>query len=129
MGFLGFFGMSSLSFLWPKLTGGFGTKIRVGSYEEILARVGPEGGFQPLFVPDGRFYITYYDGTGDSPVYAAVNATDTRLLAIYRKCVHLGCSVPESRHQPANGSQKIPNFWGIRASNSGTNRRFEPAHR
>ena len=94
MGFLGFFGMSSLAFLWPKLTGGFGTKIPVGNYDDVLAQVGPDNGFLPMFVSDGRFWLTYYDGTGDEPVYSLVNAVDTKLVALYRKCVHLGCSVP-----------------------------------
>ena len=93
--FLGFFGMSSLSFLWPKLTGGFGTKINAGNYDDILSKVGPEGNFTPLFIPEGRFWLTYYEGTGDSPVYTAVNAVDLKLQALYRKCVHLGCSVPK----------------------------------
>ena len=94
IGFLGFFGMSSLAFLWPKLTGGFGTKITAGNYDDIIAQVGPDGNFLPVFNPEGRFWLTYYDGTGDSPVYTAVNAIDTKLQALYRKCVHLGCSVP-----------------------------------
>ena len=93
--FLGFFGMGTLSFLWPKLTGGFGTKITAGDYEDILSKVGPEGGYVPLFIPEGRFYLTYYEGTGDAPVYTAINAVDTKLQALYRKCVHLGCSVPK----------------------------------
>ena len=91
--FLGLFGMASLSFLWPKLTGGFGTKITAGDYEELLKQVGPPG-FQPLFVAEGRFWLTYYEGSGDDPSYLATNAVDTKLLALYRKCVHLGCSVP-----------------------------------
>ncbi len=92
--FLGFFGMSTLSFLWPKLSGGFGTAITVGDAAEILKQVGPDGGYKPLFNPEGRFWLTYYDGTGDSPVYAAVGATELKVQALYRKCVHLGCSVP-----------------------------------
>lgn len=92
--FLGFFGMGSLSFLWPKLTGGFGTTINAGNYEDILKQVGPDGGFKPLFIPEGRFYLVYYEGTGDAPVYAATGAVDVKLQALYRKCVHLGCSVP-----------------------------------
>jgi cytochrome b6-f complex iron-sulfur subunit len=94
LGFLGFFGMSSLAFLWPKLTGGFGTKITAGNYDDIIAQVGPDGGFLPLFIAEGRFWLTYYEGTGDAPVYTAVNAIETKLQALYRKCVHLGCSVP-----------------------------------
>jgi cytochrome b6-f complex iron-sulfur subunit len=92
--FLGFFGMASLSFLWPKLTGGFGTEITAGDYKELLAQIGPEGDYKPLFVPEGRFWLTYYDGTGDSPVYVATNAKKYKMQALYRKCVHLGCSVP-----------------------------------
>jgi cytochrome b6-f complex iron-sulfur subunit len=92
--FLGVFGMSTLSFLWPRLTGGFGTRITVGDHEDILAEVGPDGGFKPRFVAEGRFWLTYYDGTGEEPSYDLVNAGDTQLLALYRKCVHLGCSVP-----------------------------------
>ena len=92
--FLGFFGMSTLSFLWPKLSGGFGTAITVGDVDDILNQVGPKGDYQPLFNPEGRFWLTYYDGTGDSPVYAAVGATEYKVQALYRKCVHLGCSVP-----------------------------------
>lgn len=93
-GLLGFFGMSSLSFLWPKLSGGFGTKITVGDYETLLEKVGPTSGYTPIFVPEGRFYLTYYEGNADSPVYTAVGVQETQLLALYRKCVHLGCSVP-----------------------------------
>jgi Rieske Fe-S protein len=92
--FLGFFGMGSLSFLWPKLTGGFGTRINAGNYDDILSQVGPQNNFKPLFIPEGRFYLVYYEGTGDSPVYAATGAVDVKLQALYRKCVHLGCSVP-----------------------------------
>src|SRR5437867_2865765 len=40
LGFLGFFGMSTLSFLWPKLTGGFGTKITAGDYKDLLKKTG-----------------------------------------------------------------------------------------
>jgi cytochrome b6-f complex iron-sulfur subunit len=92
--FLGFFGMGSLSFLWPKLTGGFGTVINAGNYDDILSQVGPANGFKPLFIPDGRFWLVYYEGTGDSPVYAITGAAENKLQALYRKCVHLGCSVP-----------------------------------
>jgi cytochrome b6-f complex iron-sulfur subunit len=94
IGFLGLFGMSSLSFLWPKLQGGFGTKINAGNYKDILKKIGPDAGYIPVFNSEGRFWLSYYDGTGDSPVYAAIGALDTHVQALYRKCVHLGCSVP-----------------------------------
>ena len=92
--FLGFFGMASLSFLWPKLQGGFGTQINAGSYDDLISQIGPDAGFKPLFNPEGRFWLVYYDGTGDSPVYVATKAKQYKMQALYRKCVHLGCSVP-----------------------------------
>ncbi len=94
MTFLGFFGMGTLSFLWPKVLGGFGTEITAGGYDDIIKQVGPEGNFAPLFIPEGRFWLTYYDGTADAAVYAAIGAKEYKLQALYRKCVHLGCSVP-----------------------------------
>ena len=94
MTFLGLFGMSSLSFLWPKLTGGFGTVINAGNYDDLLQEIGPENGFKPKFIAEGRFWLTYYEGTGDAPVYLATGATELKMQALYRKCVHLGCSVP-----------------------------------
>lgn len=94
LGFLGFFGMSTLSFLWPKLTGGFGTKITAGDYEDLLKAIGPEGNFVPQYFSEGRFYLVYYDGDGDSAVYLATGAKEAKMQALYRKCVHLGCSPP-----------------------------------
>jgi hypothetical protein len=58
--FLGLFGMSSLSFLWPKLTGGFGTKITAGNHEDLLAEIGPQNNYIPKFVAEGRFWLSYY---------------------------------------------------------------------
>ena len=94
MTFLGLFGMSSLSFLWPKLTGGFGTVINAGNYDDLLREIGPENNFKPKFIAEGRFWLTYYEGTGDEPVYIAIGAKELKMQALYRKCVHLGCSVP-----------------------------------
>jgi cytochrome b6-f complex iron-sulfur subunit len=92
--FLGFFGMSTLSFLWPSLTAGFGTKITVGNYDDLLAEIGPANNFKPKFISEGRFYLVYYEGSGDAPVYLATGAAELKMQALYRKCVHLGCSVP-----------------------------------
>ena len=91
--FLGFFGMATLSFLWPKLTGGFGTEITVGSKEDLLAEVGAPG-YQPKFVAEGRFWLVAYEGTGEDPIYEITGAKTVGMQALYRKCVHLGCSVP-----------------------------------
>jgi cytochrome b6-f complex iron-sulfur subunit len=92
--FMGVFGMGTLSFLWPSLQKGFGTKLSIGKYDDLLAKIGPDNDFTPQFFPEGRFWLTYYDGTGDDPVYIANGAKKYKMQALYRKCVHLGCSVP-----------------------------------
>lgn len=90
------FGMASLDFLWPRLRGGFGTKIKVGRLEEIRNEILAKR--EPKFVPDGRFYIHLFQGDRKRaekiPAYKQANTIDTGIVALYRKCVHLGCSVP-----------------------------------
>jgi cytochrome b6-f complex iron-sulfur subunit len=104
--------MATLSFLWPKLTGGFGTAFTVGDYKELLKQIGPEAKFKPLFIAEGRFWLTYYAGTAESPVYLAtgVDGKEVQMQALYRKCVHLGCSVPHCEKStlfecPCHGSK------------------------
>lgn len=91
--FLGFFGMATLSFLWPKLGEGFGSEIKAGNLEDLLKEVGPPG-YLPKFVAEGRFWLVAYEGDGDAPVYELTGAKEIGMQALYRKCVHLGCSVP-----------------------------------
>lgn len=91
--FLGFFGMATLSFLWPKLSGGFGTEITVGTKEDLMKEVGAPG-YKPKFVAEGRFWLVAYEGTGEDPIYEITGAKAVGMQALYRKCVHLGCSVP-----------------------------------
>ena len=91
--FLGFFGMATLSFLWPTLTGGFGTEITAGNAEDLLAEIGPPD-YAPKFIAEGRFWLVAYEGNGEAPVYELTGAKNVGMQALYRKCVHLGCSVP-----------------------------------
>ncbi len=108
--FLGFFGMATLSFLWPKLSGGFGTEITVGAAEDLLAEVGEANGYKPKFVAEGRFWLVAYEGTGEDPIYEITGAKNVGMQALYRKCVHLGCSVPHCEKSmlfecPCHGSK------------------------
>lgn len=57
LGLSGFFG-STLAFLWPQTSGGFGSKIRAGSLTDILARASADR--EPLYVAEGRFYVGPY---------------------------------------------------------------------
>ena len=90
------FGMASIDFLWPRLRGGFGAKITVGDVEEYRNLIASKR--EPVFIPDGRFWLTLYEGKAEDaaklPTYKQANVAQTGFMALYRKCVHLGCSVP-----------------------------------
>ncbi|MGH2772758.1 MAG: ubiquinol-cytochrome c reductase iron-sulfur subunit [Actinomycetota bacterium] len=92
----GQFGLASLDFLYPRLRGGFGAKITVGDEESIREEI--IAGREPKFIPDGRFYLAIYEGKPEDaesiPSYSAANVATSGLVAMYRKCVHLGCAVP-----------------------------------
>src|SRR3990172_10469301 len=69
--------------LWPRIkVGAFGGKVTVGSLEE--ARAIPVG--TVVYLPEARFYLS---------------RVESGLLAIYRKCTHLGCVVPWSDDEPS----------------------------
>ncbi|HLF69581.1 MAG TPA: ubiquinol-cytochrome c reductase iron-sulfur subunit [Actinomycetota bacterium] len=90
------FGLASLDFLYPRLRGGFGAKITVGDVEEYRQLI--SAARQPVFIPDGRFWLTIFEGDAKTaekvPTYKLANVHETGFMALYRKCVHLGCSVP-----------------------------------
>jgi cytochrome b6-f complex iron-sulfur subunit len=99
MGFsLSAFGASVIAFLWPQSTGGFGSKIRVGPIDDIKTDIAANDGF--LYVPEGRMWITEYPAgalekarqTYTPPELAGM---EVGLIALFQKCPHLGCRVPE----------------------------------
>ena len=108
------FGGASLAFLWPTLSGGFGSKIRAGKKEEILKEI--EDKKEPFYLATGRFYINPYpqdavDKAKGIQAYSAVmDGYEEGLVALYQKCVHLGCRVPWCETSqwfecPCHGSQ------------------------
>jgi cytochrome b6-f complex iron-sulfur subunit len=92
------FGGASLAFLWPTLSGGFGSKIRAGKLEEILGEI--EESKEPFYLASGRFYINPYpkDAVAKAKQVEAYSAViegyEQGIVALYQKCVHLGCRVP-----------------------------------
>ena len=80
----------SLAFLWPNLKGGFGSVIPAGNLDDIKNFISQNK--QPFYYGAGRFYIVPYSGNGTNSVYAGI--TQDGLMALYQKCVHLGCRVP-----------------------------------
>jgi cytochrome b6-f complex iron-sulfur subunit len=122
-GFLGSLGVSMLAFFWPKLKGGFGSKINAGPLSDLRARVVPgDGTIHPTFFPEAQAWLVPMDAAmipGSSfeglPVVAGADGGDTGLMALWQKCVHLGCRVPECSSSqgfecPCHGSKY--NFHG-----------------
>ncbi len=107
------FGAGMLGFLWPSSSGGFGSKIRVGKIDDIVADIRAADGF--LYVPEGRMWITEYPSSAldkarkfySPPELAGMEAG---VIALYQKCPHLGCRVPACLTSqwfecPCHGSQ------------------------
>ncbi|HZI45514.1 MAG TPA: hypothetical protein VFD53_09850, partial [Ilumatobacter sp.] len=49
---------SMVAFLWPTATGGFGGKVPVGRYDDIIAGIRTGSGF--FYAPEARAWITQY---------------------------------------------------------------------
>jgi cytochrome b6-f complex iron-sulfur subunit len=107
------FGVAIVGFLWPSGSGGFGSRIRLGSVSDVRSEVEKAGGF--LYKPEGRMWVVPYpssalpkaQSTYSAPELAGMEAG---LLALYQKCPHLGCRVPECKSSmwfecPCHGSQ------------------------
>jgi len=107
------FGAASIGFLWPTLSGGFGAKIKVGKLDEILGEIRAKR--EPFYLAEARTWIAPYpaDAVGKaSAVYtgAVLDGMKEGVVALYQKCVHLGCRVPFCKSAqwfecPCHGSQ------------------------
>lgn len=92
--FLGMFGLYSLAFFWPKLTGGFGSDVDAGATEVLLAQTAnPDGSVVPVFVPEARAYVVPAPETL-SAQFEGKSVAAGGLMALFQRCVHLGCRVP-----------------------------------
>ncbi len=57
-GFIGTLGISMLAFFWPKLRGGFGSKVNLGLLDDLRSQVVPgDGTIHPLFVPEAQTWL------------------------------------------------------------------------
>ena len=85
------FGAASLAFLWPSLGGGFGGKITLAtSVDDVKAQITQTK--LPFYFAPGRFYLVPYGGNG--AMYEKEGVMSGGLMALYQRCVHLGCKVP-----------------------------------
>jgi cytochrome b6-f complex iron-sulfur subunit len=110
------FGAASfVAFLWPVAKGGFGSKVSLGKRTEIIQSIRSSGGF--FYSSEARSWITEYPADalpkakaiyGGQPGILA--GMEKGLVALYQKCPHLGCRVPECKSSqwfecPCHGSQ------------------------
>jgi len=94
--FLAFFGISSLAFMWPRLSGGFGGKIDAGEISEIKDAIfQADGTIEPFYVAEAKTYVVPFDESllGDTD-FAGIDVVVEGLTGLWQKCVHLGCRVP-----------------------------------
>ena len=94
------FGASVLAFLWPKLGGGFGSEINIGTTQSVDAKISDGDGF--AYYPEGRMWVTHYPAAALGAAKRAYTGPDLASMeagytALYQKCVHLGCRVPECK--------------------------------
>ncbi len=93
----GFAAASMVGFLWPPPAKGFGGKIRAGKLSDIKATIASSK--QPVYIAEARTYLTAYPAAEigkAKDVYAAslLPGMESGLVALYQRCVHLGCRVP-----------------------------------
>ena len=112
---IGAFGVAVVAFLWPRAGGGFGSKVTVGRLDDLLVQIRSENGF--VYKPEARTWITAYPPSALPKARAAYAAQPSVLagmeagvVALYQKCPHLGCRVPECKSSqwfecPCHGSQ------------------------
>ena len=91
------FGATMIAFLWPSLSGGFGSKVKAGSLASILATITTTR--EPVYIPEARSYLQPYPTdhiAAASKVYTGpvLDGMKQGVVALYQKCVHLGCRVP-----------------------------------
>jgi cytochrome b6-f complex iron-sulfur subunit len=92
------FGASVLAFLYPSGTGGFGSKINVGSLDDIKQAIKDGDGF--AYYPEGRMWITEYPSAALDKARAVYSppelaGMENGVVALWQKCPHLGCRVPQ----------------------------------
>ena len=90
-------GAAILAFLWPSGAGGFGGKVATKLSDAQATWTKKD----PFYVPDARTYLQPYPtdtatlkaakAIYDDPIYQGMSKG---VVALYQKCVHLGCKVP-----------------------------------
>jgi len=97
------FTLASLAFIWPKLKGGFGAPVKAGNFDVLKSEVIQAGTIIPKAIPAAQAWIVPFElsklpgSQYESVAFVVVGGEDdgVGLMALWHRCVHLGCRVPE----------------------------------
>ena len=114
LGLGGFAAAAFVGFLYPPSKGGgFGGKVGAGKLDDIILNIRLNSGF--FYLPEARTWITAYPADSvpkAKRIYQAplLPGMEAGLVALYQKCPHLGCRVPNCVSSqwfecPCHGSQ------------------------
>jgi cytochrome b6-f complex iron-sulfur subunit len=103
-----------VAFLWPTAKGGFGQPVNVGKLDDIKQGIRDGQGF--FYAPSARTWITAYPADALEKARAVYpdnilsGMQQGGIVALYQKCPHLGCRVPQCVTSqwfecPCHGSQ------------------------
>jgi len=96
----------TIGFIWPNLSGGFGSVVKIGTFEDVKlanSNLPIDQGF-PAYFPEARAYVILID-TGNQRFVpgedASGDGTTLNVRGLYQRCPHLGC-----KPNPC-----LKNFW------------------
>ncbi|GMQ93760.1 MAG: hypothetical protein BMS9Abin12_1240 [Acidimicrobiia bacterium] len=97
------FTLASLAFIWPKLKGGFGAPVKAGNFDALKTEVIQAGTIIPKAIPAAQAWIVPFElsklpgSQYESVAFVVAGGEDdgVGLMALWHRCVHLGCRVPE----------------------------------
>lgn len=88
----------TLGFVWPNLTGGFGSRITLGTFDVVSAGHHDTGAATlkdgaPSYFQAARTYVTLLDPGRGFMVGESLDGegTPTNVRTLYQRCPHLGC--------------------------------------
>ncbi len=87
----------TIAFLWPQIRSGLGAKFPVGTLADILAEQPSFANGWPYAVGTARSFLINVPAARELALghdASVANPSADQLLALYRKCPHLGCQVP-----------------------------------
>jgi cytochrome b6-f complex iron-sulfur subunit len=91
------FAAGSIAFLWPTFRSGLGGKFAVGTLADIVASQPSFANGWPYAYGPARAFLINVPAAKELALgreASVPNPTADQLLALYRKCPHLGCQVP-----------------------------------